>query len=46
MDTSKYDQELLEEFIDYLRDCGEDAFYAFEYTDKAIKKFLDEKNNK
>ena len=32
--------DLLEEFIDWARDCGEDAFYIFDNTDEAIEKFL------
>ncbi len=31
---------ILEEFIDWARNCGEDVFYIFENTDEAIKKFL------
>jgi hypothetical protein len=37
-------KELLEEFIDWARDCGEDAFYIFEETDEAIKKFLEQRD--
>jgi len=36
-------KELLEEFIDWARDCGEDAFYIFDETDEAINKFLKER---
>jgi len=33
-------KELLEEFIDWARDCGEDAFYVFDDTQKAIDEFF------
>ena len=32
--------ELLEEFIDWARDCGEDAWYIFDNTDEAIERFM------
>lgn len=34
------EKELLEEFIDWARDCGEDVFYIFENTEEAIERFL------
>ena len=34
------EKELLEEFIDWARDCGEDAWYVFENTDEAIERFM------
>ncbi len=34
------DKELLEAFVDWAKDCGEDAWYIFEKTDEAIEKFL------
>jgi len=37
-------EELLEEFIEWARDCGEDAWYIFEHTDEAIKRFLKERD--
>ena len=37
-------EELLEEFVDWARDCGEDVFYIFDNTDEAIKKFLSIRN--
>ena len=40
MDNLKY---LLEEFIDWARDCGEDVFYIFENTDEAIQKFFEQR---
>lgn len=33
-------EELLEEFVDWARDCGEDAWYIFDCTEEAIEKFL------
>lgn len=33
-------KELLEEFIEWARDCGEDAFYIFDETDEAIERFM------
>lgn len=37
------EKELLEEFINWARDCGEDAFYIFEETDEAIERFMNER---
>lgn len=37
------EKELLEEFIEWLRYCGEDAFYVFEDTEDVIDKFLKQK---
>lgn len=37
-------KELLNEFVEYLRECGEDAYYVFENTEKAIDKFLAQRN--
>lgn len=39
MENSK---ELLSEFIEWLRNCGEDAFYVFDNEDEAIELFLKE----
>ncbi len=36
-------KELLKEFIEWARECGEDVFYIFENTDEAIEKFMKEK---
>lgn len=44
MENKKQIAELLEEFIDWARDCGEDAFYIFENTDDAIERFMEEHN--
>lgn len=33
-------KQLLEDFVDWLKDCGEDAFYVFNKTDEAIDNFL------
>lgn len=37
-------KDLLEEFINWARDCGEDAFYIFENTDEAIEKFFKQRD--
>jgi len=37
--------DLLEEFIDWARDCGEDAFYIFEETEEAVKKFFEQRED-
>ena len=34
-------KELLKEFAEYLRDCGEDAFFLFDDPDAAIESFLE-----
>lgn len=36
-------KELLEEFIEWAKDCGEDAWYIFDNTDEAIKRFFKQK---
>ena len=36
-------KELLEEFIEWAKECGEDVFYIFEFQDEAIEKFMKEK---
>lgn len=33
-------KELLEEFVDWAKDCGEDAWYIFDNTEEAIERFL------
>lgn len=38
-------KELLEEFIDWARDCGEDVFFVFEETDEAIERFMKQKED-
>lgn len=40
MDRIKY---ILTEFIDWARDCGEDAWYIYDNTDEAIDRFLKER---
>jgi hypothetical protein len=37
MNTKK---DLLEEFIEWAKDCGKDVFYIFDHPDEAIDKFL------
>lgn len=36
-------KELLEEFVEFLNTCGEDAFYVFDNTEEAILRFLNER---
>jgi hypothetical protein len=36
-------EELIEEFIEWAKDCGEDAWYIFDNTDEAIKRFFNER---
>lgn len=38
------ERELLEDFVDWLIDCGEDVYYVFETDSDAIEKFLHERN--
>jgi len=38
-------EELLEEFVNWARDCGEDAWYIFDNTEEAIKRFLEQNNS-
>ena len=33
-------KDLLEEFVDWSKDCGEDAWYIFDNTEEAIERFL------
>ena len=33
-------KDLLEEFVDWAKDCGEDAWYIFDNTEEAIERFL------
>jgi hypothetical protein len=40
------ERELLEEFIEWARECGEDAWYIFENESDAIDKFLKLKQSK
>jgi hypothetical protein len=37
-------KDILTDFIDWARDCGEDVFYVFDYTDEAIERFIKETN--
>jgi hypothetical protein len=34
--------EIIAEFIEWAKNCGEDAFYIFEHTDEAIERFFKE----
>lgn len=38
------EKELIEEFIEWAKDCGEDAFYIFEETDEAIERFMKQRD--
>ena len=33
-------KDLLEEFVDWAKDCGEDAWYIFDNTEEAIERFI------
>lgn len=33
-------KDLLEEFVDWAKDCGENAWYIFDNTEEAIERFL------
>jgi hypothetical protein len=35
-------KQLLEDFIEWAKNCGEDAFYIFENTEEAIERFFEE----
>lgn len=37
-------EDFLREFIEWAKDCGEDAFYIFDSTDSAIEKFMEQRN--
>lgn len=36
-------EKILKEFIEWAKDCGEDAWYIYENTDEAIDRYLKEK---
>lgn len=38
-------EELLEEFIDWARDCGEDVFYIYDETEEAIERFIKQRED-
>jgi hypothetical protein len=44
MNPNEMEEELLEEFIEWAKDCGEDVFFIFENTEKAIKMFMDQRD--
>ncbi len=33
-------RDLLKEFVEWLRECGEDAFFVFDSPEEAIEEFL------
>ncbi len=37
------DKGLIEEFIEWAKNCGEDAWYIFDNTDEAIEEFLSQR---
>jgi hypothetical protein len=39
------EKKLIEEFIEWAKDCGEDVFYVFEETDEAIERFMKQREN-
>ena len=40
------EKEMLKEFVEWVRNCGEDESYIFEETQEAIERFLFEKDLK
>jgi len=36
-------KELLKEFVDWAKDCGEDVWYVFDNTEEAIDAFLNQR---
>lgn len=34
-------EQILKDFVDWLRDCGEDAFWVFDNTDIAIETYIE-----
>ena len=36
-------KEEIKAFVDFYRDCGEDVFYIFDDTDKAIERYFKQK---
>ena len=38
-------KEELKDFITWLEDCGEDAFYVFSDTEDAIEKYFEQKED-
>jgi hypothetical protein len=38
------EKELLEEFIEWAKDCGEEVFYIFDNTDEAIERFMSQRD--
>ena len=40
----KMEKELLEEFIDWAKDCGHEVWYIFDNTDEAIAKFMEQRD--
>jgi len=38
-------RDLLEEFINWARDCGQEVWYVFDNTEEAIQEFLKQREN-
>jgi hypothetical protein len=36
-------RNLLEEFVEWAKNCGEDVFYIFEETEESIHRFLEQR---
>ncbi len=39
------EKELLEEFVEWAKDCGEEVFYIFDLTEEAIERFLEQRES-
>ena len=37
-------QSIIEDFIEWAKSCGEDAWYIFDNTDEAIERYLKDSN--
>jgi len=37
-------KKLIEDFVDWAKDCGEDAWYIFENTEESIERFVKHKS--
>lgn len=33
-------KDILQEFVEWAKDCGEEVFYIFEDTEEAVERFL------
>lgn len=46
LNQNKMEKEMLKEFVEWVRNCGEDESYIFEETQEAIERFMFEKDLK